>query len=314
MLPLEAARRAMLESFERAQWGTFLLLMAPYSLFFCAVDSLVVRQAVSWFNVPVRYRDVFPIRATTYILTLLNTQVGQGGLAVFLHKRYAIPFWQITGTVLVLLLVEVYQLAFYSFVGAALTGELEQHLLDVEHGVRRADDFMNEIQEYANSIVERTKTFEYDDLADRYARFLIEEIIPALAKDYALADDRKMRAVCGESSGGICAFTVAWQRPDVFHKVVSHIGSFTNIRGGHEFPAMIRRDAKRDIKVFLQDGSGDLDNRFGSWWLANQQMAAALAFRGYEFQFAKGTGGHDGKHGGAILPDTLRWLWSDVKP
>ena len=114
----------MLESLEHAQWGKFLLLMAPYSLFYCAIDSAVVRQAVSWFNVPVRYRDVFPIRATTYILTLLNTQLGQGGLAVFLHKRYGIPFWQITGTVLVLMFVEMYQLALYSFVGAAFTGEL----------------------------------------------------------------------------------------------------------------------------------------------------------------------------------------------
>jgi hypothetical protein len=107
-----------------AQWGRFILLMAPYSLFYCAVDAAVVRQAVAWFNVPVRYGDVFPIRATTYILTLLNTQLGQGGLAVFLHKRYGIPFWQITGTVVVLMLVEMYQLAIYSFAGAALTGEL----------------------------------------------------------------------------------------------------------------------------------------------------------------------------------------------
>jgi hypothetical protein len=114
----------VIEKLETAQWGKFLLLMAPYSLFYCAVDSAVVRQAVTWFNVPVRYRDVFPIRATTYILTLLNTQLGQGGLAVFLHKRYGIPFWQITGTVLVLLLVEMYQLALYSFLGASLTGEL----------------------------------------------------------------------------------------------------------------------------------------------------------------------------------------------
>jgi hypothetical protein len=98
--------------------------MAPYSLFFCAVDAAVVRQAVTWFNVPVRYADVLPIRASTYILTLLNTQLGQGGLAVFLHKRYGIPFWQVTGTVLVVVLVEIYQLALYSFVGATLTGEL----------------------------------------------------------------------------------------------------------------------------------------------------------------------------------------------
>jgi hypothetical protein len=114
----------VVEALEGARWGTFIALMVPYSLFFCAVDAAVVRQAVTWFNVPVRYADVFPIRATTYILTLLNTQLGQGGLAVFLHKRYGIPFWQVTGTVLVVALVEIYQLAVYSFVGATLTGEL----------------------------------------------------------------------------------------------------------------------------------------------------------------------------------------------
>ena len=98
--------------------------MVPYSLFFCLVDSAVVRQAVSWFNVPVRYADIFPIRATTYVLTMLHALVGQGGLAVFLHRRYALPFWQITGTVLVLWLVEMYQLTVYSFLGSVLTGEL----------------------------------------------------------------------------------------------------------------------------------------------------------------------------------------------
>jgi hypothetical protein len=114
----------VLNELEAAEWGKFLLLMVPYSLFFCAVDAAVVRQAVSWFNVRVRYADILPIRATTYILTLLHALVGQGGLAVFLHKRYGVPFWQITGTVLVLWLVEIYQLTTYSFVGATLTGEL----------------------------------------------------------------------------------------------------------------------------------------------------------------------------------------------
>ena len=114
----------MIDALGRAQWGKFILLMVPYSLFFCVIDAAVVRQAVTWFNVRVRYDDILPIRATTYILTLVNTQIGQGGLAVFLHKRYGIPFWQVTGTVLVIMLVEVYQLALYSFVGATLTGEL----------------------------------------------------------------------------------------------------------------------------------------------------------------------------------------------
>ena len=86
----------VVDALEGAQWGRFIVLMVPYSLFYCAVDAAVVRQAVSWFNIPVGYADIFPIRATTYILTLLNTQLGQGGLAVFLHKRYGLPFWQIT--------------------------------------------------------------------------------------------------------------------------------------------------------------------------------------------------------------------------
>lgn len=155
------------------------------------------------------------------------------------------------------------------------------------------------------------RSWEYDELSDRYARFLIEEIIPEVGKNYYLTDDPKMRAICGLSSGGICAFTAAWERTDYFHKVLSHIGSFTDILGGHEYPSHIRKQAKRDIKVFLQDGSGDLNNRFGNWWLANQQMASALEFRGYDYKFVTGSGGHSGKHGGAILPESLIWLWSD---
>jgi len=155
------------------------------------------------------------------------------------------------------------------------------------------------------------RSWEYDELSDRYARFLIEEMIPELEKNYKLSDDPKMRAICGVSSGGICSFTVAWERPDYFHKVLSHIGSFTDIRGGHVYPGLIRKLAKRDIKVFLQDGSADLNNRFGNWYLANLQMASALEFRGYDYKFVEGAGGHNGKHGGAILPESLRWLWKE---
>jgi enterochelin esterase family protein len=153
------------------------------------------------------------------------------------------------------------------------------------------------------------RSWEYDSLGDQYARFLIEEILPEVGKKYALTTDPLMRAICGASSGGIAAFTVAWERPDVFRKVVSHIGSFTNIRGGHVYPALVRESAVRPIRVFLQGGSNDLDNRFGNWPLANQQMAAALKFRGYDYRFEFGDGGHTHKHGGALLPDTLRWLW-----
>lgn len=165
-----------------------------------------------------------------------------------------------------------------------------------------------------NGKPQSNRSFEYDTLSDQYARFLLEEMLPEVAKDYKLADDASARAICGISSGGICAFTVAWQRPDAFSKVLSHVGSFTNIRGGHVYPALIRQAEKKPIRVFLQDGSGDLDNKAGNWPLANQEMAAALKFAGYDYQFVYGDGGHNGKHGGAILPDSLRWLWRDYKP
>lgn len=155
----------------------------------------------------------------------------------------------------------------------------------------------------------RNRSFEYDSLGDQYSRFLLEEILPEVSKKYNLKKDAASRAIGGISSGGICAFTVAWERPDQFSKVLSHVGSFTNIRGGHVYPAVIRKAEKRDIRVFLQDGSNDLDNLHGSWPLSNKDMAASLAFAKYDYKFVFGEGGHNGKHGGAILPDSLRWLW-----
>ena len=152
---------------------------------------------------------------------------------------------------------------------------------------------------------------EYDRVTEKYALFLMDEMIPELEKTYNLIDDRRMRALCGISSGGICSFTAAWEHPEYFHKVLSHVGSFANIQGGHVYPNLIRNSAKRDIRVFLQDGSNDLDFWAGNWWLSNLQMEAALKFRDYDYRFEGGTGGHDGKHGGAILPESLRWLWRD---
>lgn len=157
----------------------------------------------------------------------------------------------------------------------------------------------------------RNRSFEYDSLGDRYTRFLLEEILPEVGKHYNLVDQAEGRAVCGISSGGICAFTVAWQRPDQFSKVISYVGSFTNIRGGHVYPALIRKTEPKPIRVFLQEGVNDLDNLHGSWPLANRQMAAALKFAGYDYRFEMGDGGHNGRHGGAILPDMLRWIWRD---
>ncbi len=156
------------------------------------------------------------------------------------------------------------------------------------------------------------RSFEYDSLSPQYADFLLKEILPEVGKTYKLTTKPEERAICGISSGGICAWTVAWERPDAFRKVLSHVGSFTDIRGGHVYPTLIRKTERKPIRVFLQDGSGDLDNLHGSWPLANQQMAAALKFAGYDYRFEFGDGAHNGKHGGSILPDSLRWLWQDV--
>src|SRR5882672_490644 len=155
------------------------------------------------------------------------------------------------------------------------------------------------------------RSFEYDTLSPQYATFLADEILPEVGKTVKLTDNPDQRAICGISSGGICAFTAAWERPDVFRKVLSHVGSFTNIRRGHEYPALIRKTAPKPLRVFLQDGSKDLDNEHGNWPLANQQMAAALAFKKYDYKFVFGEGGHNDIHGGSLLPDSLRWLWRD---
>lgn len=155
------------------------------------------------------------------------------------------------------------------------------------------------------------RSFEYDTLSDQYARFLLEELLPEVGRSHRLSDAATDRAICGISSGGICAWTVAWQRPEAFAKVLSHVGSFVNIRGGHVYPSLIRKTPAKPLRVFLQGGAGDLDNEHGNWPLANQEMAAALKFAGYDHRFEFGDGGHNGKHGGAILPDALRWLWRD---
>ena len=157
------------------------------------------------------------------------------------------------------------------------------------------------------------RSFEYDSMGDRYARFLVEEFLPVALKGLNVSTDPKHRAVSGISSGGICAFTVAWERPDQFGKVLSHIGSFTNIRGGSEYPGLVRKTKAKPkaIKFYLQDGKDDLNNLFGNWPLGNQDLAASLQFAGYEKQFVMTDGGHSGNWGGDQIPSALRWLWSD---
>jgi enterochelin esterase-like enzyme len=162
------------------------------------------------------------------------------------------------------------------------------------------------------------RSVEYDTLSDTFARFLLEEILPEVGKSLTLRTDAAGRAIAGASSGGICAFTVAWERPDQFGKVVSWIGSFTNIAsgpslraGGHNYQALVRKTPKKPIRVFLQDGANDLDNVHGNWPLANLTLAGSLAYAGYDYRFEYGKGFHNNRHGRALLPDTLRWLWRD---
>lgn len=159
------------------------------------------------------------------------------------------------------------------------------------------------------------RSFEYDSLGDRYARFLIEEILPEVAKQFPFSADPEKRAICGSSSGGIAAFTVAWERPDQFRKVLSTIGSFVNLRGGDAYPSLIRKTERKPLRVFQQDSSGDLDNAFGHWPTANKNLHAALRYMGYDCRFDYVEGyGHNAQHGGSIFPDALRWLWRDEKP
>lgn len=155
------------------------------------------------------------------------------------------------------------------------------------------------------------RSFEYDALGPRYAEFLIREILPEVSKTYKLSDDPNDRCIGGASSGAICAFTAAWERPDQFRRVLSTIGTYVSLRGGDAYPALIRKCENKPLRVFLQDGSTDLNLYGGSWWHANQSMLAALQFSGYEVHHAWGEGGHNSKHAAAIMPDVLRWLWRD---
>jgi enterochelin esterase family protein len=176
------------------------------------------------------------------------------------------------------------------------------------------------------------RSFEYDTLSDQYARFLLEEILPEVEKTVKLSHDPEDRAIFGVSSGGICAFTVAWERPNEFRKVATGVGSFTNLQGGptgvaggNTYPAIIRRlrgwnreGQPKPIKVFQSDGANDLDNAAGSWPLANQDMDRALTYGGYEHKLVFGNGFHGDRFGRYLMPQTLRYLWgketTPVKP
>jgi len=161
------------------------------------------------------------------------------------------------------------------------------------------------------------RSFEYDSLGGDYARFLLDELLPAVETKLA-ADGRKIvlskraadRSIGGNSSGAICAFTAAWERPDAFSRVFSGIGTYVGLRGGHVYSTLVRKVEPKPIRVFLEDGSGDLDIYGGDWWIANQALERSLAFAGYEVNHAWGDGGHDGRHAAEVFPAAMEWLWA----
>ena len=174
---------------------------------------------------------------------------------------------------------------------------------------------------------------EYDAMDDTYARFLVDEMLPEVGRKYSLTNDPEKRVIGGTSSGAICAFTVAWQRPDYFRHVISMIGSYTSIGyepaaagkpmkpGGDLYPTLIRKNPIKPIRIYLQDGAHDLSNEHGNWYLANQQMLSAFEYANakadkdgtlgarYEVKYNWGDGAHSDVHGGALLPEILEWIW-----
>ncbi|MDR3637127.1 MAG: alpha/beta hydrolase-fold protein, partial [Isosphaeraceae bacterium] len=162
------------------------------------------------------------------------------------------------------------------------------------------------------------RSYEYDGLGDGYARFLLDELLPELetkttsdGRPIRLSKNGNDRCIGGSSSGAICAFTAAWERPDAFQRVFSTIGTYVGLRGGNVYPTLIRKYEPKPIRIFLQDGSNDLNIYGGDWWMANQEMERALVFAGYEVSHVWGTGGHDGKQAAQVFPDAIRWLWKD---
>jgi len=165
------------------------------------------------------------------------------------------------------------------------------------------------------------RSIEYDTVSDSYLHRLLDEIFPVVAKSVRMRTDGYSRAIQGLSSGGIMAFNAAFHKPEEFSRVLSWIGSYTAIQrsathpeGGAEYPTMVRREAKRNIRVWLQDGSADLDVVPGNWPAANISMANALKFKGYDYHFSFGVGEHSNAQGAAELPEALTWLWRDYDP
>jgi enterochelin esterase-like enzyme len=166
------------------------------------------------------------------------------------------------------------------------------------------------------------RAIQYDTVSDKFGRFLMEEVLPEIEKTYKLRPDGYSRAIAGESSGAIAAFTAAWFHTDKFSRVHSTIGSYTSIQwrpdqqqdGGNIYPFRVRRDPKKNIRIWMSDGMDDLENNFGSWPAQNLQLANSLKMKGYDFHFRFGEAAHNGSQSGLDLPESLAWLWRDYDP
>jgi enterochelin esterase-like enzyme len=157
------------------------------------------------------------------------------------------------------------------------------------------------------------RSYEYDSVTPTYSQFLLDEFLPAIQKKHGiqLSTDPNHAAISGNSSGGICAFMVAWHRPDRFRRVFTGVGTYVGIHGADQLPVLVRKFEPKPLRVFLQSGSGDNNLYCGDWWMANQMMERSLTWAGYDVNHAWGEGGHNAKHASQIFPDVLRWLWRD---
>jgi len=155
------------------------------------------------------------------------------------------------------------------------------------------------------------RSIEYDSVNDQYTRFLVNELLPEALEDLNISQDPKKRATVGFSSGGICAWSIAWFRPDLFGNVLSHCGSFVDIRGGGKYSYLIRNEFPKPIRMFFQSGANDLDTKYGNWALGNKQIESALKFKNYDYRFEFGTEGHNLLHGAELLESSILWLFGD---
>jgi enterochelin esterase-like enzyme len=166
------------------------------------------------------------------------------------------------------------------------------------------------------------RSIEYDTVSDRYGKYVLEEVLPEVEKTYKIRHDAYSRAIAGASSGAICALNAAWYFPGQFSRVLSHIGSYSAIQwhpdknqdGGYIVSFRVRREPKKNLRVWMSDGADDIENNAGSWPLNNIQLANSLKMRGYDFHFRFGVSMHAIAQGAMDLPESLMWLWRDYDP